>query len=68
MPLEARVVHVFLTCILACKLADTAMPDKIVQNLHIFDTNQHQIAFLLLQDAILEIFVPKIKYLAIEVK
>jgi len=61
-------VPVFLTCILAWKLAGTAMtllgtamPDKIVQNLHILGTNRLQITFLLLQDAIFELFVPKIK-------
>ena len=57
-----------LTCAGPWKLAGmtmpllgTAMPDKIVQNLHIFGTNQLQITFLLLQDAIFEIFVPEIK-------
>jgi len=68
MPLEARVVPVSLTCEASLKAAGTtmsllgtAMPDKIVRNLHIFGTNQLQITFLLLQDAIFEIFVPKIK-------
>jgi len=68
MPLEARVMPVFLTCILAWKLTGTAipllgtaMPDKIIQNLHVLGTNQLQITFLLLQNAIFELFVPKIK-------
>jgi len=73
--LEAQAVPVSLTCAGPWKLAGTAMPllgttmlDKIVHNLHIFGTNQLQITFLFLQDAIFEIFVPEIKYLAIEVK
>jgi len=67
-PLEARAVPMSLTCAGPWKLAGmtmpllgTAMPDKIVQNLHIFGTNQLQITFLLLQDAIFGIFVPEIK-------
>jgi len=64
-----------LTCALARNLAGTAtpllgttVPYNFVHNLHIFGTNQLQIAFLLIQDAIFEIFVPEIKYLATKVK
>jgi len=46
---------------MAMPLLGMAMPDKIVQNLRIFGTNQLHITFLLLQDAVFEIFLPDIK-------